>query len=42
MGYELSSQRMSQKSSIFWLFTGLVLLIISSRILVWGAVEIPQ
>ena len=41
-GYELSSQRMSQKSSIFWLFTGLVLLIISSRILVWGAVEIPQ
>ncbi|MDA0419932.1 hypothetical protein O7R09_04030 [Vibrio alginolyticus] len=34
MGYELSSQRMSQKSSIFWLFTGLVLLIISSRILV--------
>lgn len=41
-GYELSSQRMSQKSSIFWLFTGLVLLIISSRILVWGAVEIAQ
>jgi cation:H+ antiporter len=42
MGEELSSQNMSLKSSIFWLITGLVLLIISSRILVWGAVEIAQ
>ncbi|MGU3812829.1 calcium/sodium antiporter [Vibrio diabolicus] len=39
---ELSSRSMSLKSSIFWLITGLVLLIISSRILVWGAVEIAQ
>ncbi|EMK6880736.1 calcium/sodium antiporter [Vibrio cholerae] len=42
MGDELSSQSMSLKSSIFWLIAGLVLLIISSRILVWGAVEIAQ
>ncbi|HEQ3614569.1 TPA: calcium/sodium antiporter [Vibrio cholerae] len=42
MDDELSSQNMSLKSSIFWLITGLVLLIISSRILVWGAVEIAQ
>ncbi|MCF7361720.1 calcium/sodium antiporter [Vibrio sp. A1-b2] len=42
MDEELSSQSMSLKSSIFWLITGLVLLIISSRILVWGAVEIAQ
>jgi cation:H+ antiporter len=42
MDDELSSQSMSLKSSIFWLIAGLVLLIISSRILVWGAVEIAQ
>ncbi|CAM2911162.1 calcium/sodium antiporter [Vibrio mytili] len=42
MGDELSSQSMSMKSSIFWLITGLILLIVSSRILVWGAVEIAQ
>ncbi|WP_136483285.1 calcium/sodium antiporter [Vibrio sp. H11] len=42
MDDELSSQSMSLKSSVFWLITGLVLLIISSRILVWGAVEIAQ
>ncbi|MCG6418877.1 calcium/sodium antiporter [Vibrio fluvialis] len=42
MDEELSSQSMSLKSSIFWLIAGLVLLIISSRILVWGAVEIAQ
>ena len=42
MDDKLSSQSMSLKSSIFWLITGLVLLIISSRILVWGAVEIAQ
>jgi len=42
MDVELSSQSMSLYSSIFWLITGLVLLIISSRILVWGAVEIAQ
>ncbi|MDS1791870.1 calcium/sodium antiporter [Vibrio parahaemolyticus] len=42
VGDELSRQNMSLKSSIFWLISGLVLLIISSRILVWGAVEIAQ
>ncbi len=39
---ELAEQAMSLKSSIFWLLVGLVLLIISSRILVWGAVTIAQ
>lgn len=39
---ELSCHYMSLKSSIFWLITGLVLLILSSRILVWGAVQIAQ
>ncbi len=33
---------MSLTSSVFWLVTGLLLLIISSRILVWGAVDIAQ
>ncbi|ENM6207513.1 calcium/sodium antiporter [Vibrio parahaemolyticus] len=42
MNEELASQTLSLKSSIFWLVVGLVLLIVSSRILVWGAVEIPQ
>jgi cation:H+ antiporter len=27
------------KRAIFWLFTGLLLLIVSSRVLVWGAIE---
>nr|WP_081280072.1 calcium/sodium antiporter [Vibrio natriegens] len=40
MDEELASQTLSLKSSIFWLVLGLVLLIVSSRILVWGAVEI--
>ncbi|EGR2744378.1 calcium/sodium antiporter [Vibrio parahaemolyticus] len=39
---KLSNQMMSLSSSIFWLVTGLVLLIVSSRLLVWGAVEIAQ
>ncbi|AXT74036.1 calcium/sodium antiporter [Vibrio sp. dhg] len=42
MDEELASQTLSLKSSIFWLVVGLVLLIVSSRILVWGAVEIAQ
>ncbi|MCY9879291.1 calcium/sodium antiporter [Vibrio natriegens] len=42
MDEELASQTLSLKSSIFWLVLGLVLLIVSSRILVWGAVEIAQ
>ena len=37
---ELKSHSMPISKAIFWLFVGLTLLIISSRILVWGAVEI--
>ena len=37
---ELKSHAMSLGKAIFWLTVGLTLLIISSRILVWGAVEI--
>ena len=33
---------MSRNLAFFWLFTGLTVLIISSRSLVWGAVEISQ
>lgn len=33
---------MSFKKALVWLFLGLVLLIISSRLLVWGAVQIAQ
>ena len=33
---------MSLKKALVWLFIGLVLLIISSRFLVWGAVQIAQ
>lgn len=42
MDEELSGQSMTLKSSIFWLVAGLLLLIVSSRVLVWGAVEIAQ
>lgn len=37
---ELDLQKMPIQKAIFWVITGLVLLIISSRFLVWGAVEI--
>ncbi|NUY56180.1 calcium/sodium antiporter [Salinivibrio sp. EAGSL] len=39
---ELTNQPLSRKQALTWLVIGLVLLIISSRILVWGAVEIAQ
>ncbi|MFX4227201.1 MAG: calcium/sodium antiporter [Porticoccaceae bacterium] len=39
---ELDIHAMPVKRAVFWLVTGLVLLIISSRILVWGAVEIAH
>lgn len=39
---ELSHHAMPLRRAIFWLLVGLVLLIVSSRILVWGAVEIAQ
>ncbi|MCB2425663.1 calcium/sodium antiporter [Methylophaga pinxianii] len=40
MEAELNAESMSLKKALIWLFVGLLLLIISSRILVWGAVEI--
>lgn len=39
---ETAEKAMPVKRSVFWLVIGLVLLIASSRILVWGAVEIAQ
>ena len=39
---ELETRTMSLRRAIFWLVLGLTLLIISSRILVWGAVEIAH
>ena len=36
---ETDVKTMPIRRAIFWLFTGLLLLIVSSRILVWGAVE---
>lgn len=37
---ELSTHPMTVRNALFWLVVGLVLLIISSRILVWGAVDL--
>lgn len=42
MSQELSAQPMPLKRALLWLGIGLVLLIVSSRILVWGAVSIAQ
>lgn len=39
---QLSETSMTYRQALFWLLAGLVLLIISSRILVWGAVSIAQ
>jgi len=39
---ELLAKTMPINRAVFWLVSGLVLLIVSSRILVWGAVEIAQ
>lgn len=38
----LTLQKMPIKKAVFWVITGLILLIISSRFLVWGAVEIAM
>ena len=38
----LNDNTMSAKTAIFWLVVGLVLLVASSRLLVWGAVDIAQ
>jgi len=37
-----AEKAMPLKQAVFWLVTGLLILIASSRILVWGAVEIAQ
>ncbi|AXH14128.1 calcium/sodium antiporter [Malaciobacter mytili] len=42
MNDELEEIKMSLKQGIFWLVLGLVLLIASSRVLVWGAVGIAH
>ncbi|EOA6541569.1 TPA: calcium/sodium antiporter [Vibrio vulnificus] len=39
---ELDVPQLSKGMAIFWLIAGLVLLIVSSRMLVWGAVNIAQ
>jgi cation:H+ antiporter len=39
---ELEAREMPIRRAIFWLVVGLILLIASSRILVWGAVEIAH
>lgn len=39
---EVSGTQLPLKVAIFWLITGLILLLISSRVLVWGAVEIAS
>lgn len=42
MEQELDVHAMPIRRAVFWLIVGLILLIVSSRILVWGAVEIAQ
>jgi cation:H+ antiporter len=42
MAHELAAHAMPIRRAVFWLLVGLVLLIASSRILVWGAVEIAR
>ena len=42
MDQELNQRSTPIGRAVFWLFLGLVLLILSSRILVWGAVEIAR
>jgi cation:H+ antiporter len=42
MDQELAEDPMPLPKALFWLAAGLVLLIVSSRILVWGAVSIAQ
>jgi cation:H+ antiporter len=42
MDQELVEHDMPIKKAVFWLVIGLVLLIVSSRVLVWGAVSIAE
>ena len=40
--HKLDVKGLSLRRALFWLFAGLILLIVSSRLLVWGAVEIAR
>ncbi len=40
--HKLDSQPMPLRRAVFWLVVGLILLVISSRILVWGAVRLAH
>lgn len=42
IGEELENSGMSLKKGLFWLAFGLIVLVLSSRLLVWGAVEVAQ
>jgi cation:H+ antiporter len=42
MDQELANQHMTLGRALFWLVAGLLLLILSSRVLVWGAVSIAE
>lgn len=42
MGQELDTAPLPLPRAVFWLMLGLVVLVISSRLLVWGAVSIAQ
>ncbi|WP_336365903.1 calcium/sodium antiporter [Marinobacter sp. C2H3] len=42
IGDELAAHPMPLRPALFWLVTGLVLLILSSRLLVWGAVAVAH
>ncbi|MBK1731341.1 calcium/sodium antiporter [Thiococcus pfennigii] len=42
VAHELEAHAMPIRRAVFWLLVGLILLIASSRILVWGAVEIAR
>ncbi|MBF0251978.1 MAG: calcium/sodium antiporter [Alphaproteobacteria bacterium] len=42
MEQELKAQSMPIRSALMWLVLGLILLIASSRVLVWGAVEVAR
>lgn len=39
---QLTGELMAMKTAIMWLVVGLILLVVSSRLLVWGAVTIAQ
>lgn len=40
--HELDSKSLPMRSAVFWMIVGLLILIASSRLLVWGAVETAQ